>query len=409
MGKRWNSLQATVGLAASQLRYDRRETLIAVVGVALAVLGTTLLMSVGLGVVDFGQAKFDSSGRDLWVSGGPVEFRPGSAGGIQNSLVNAHELQDQLRARNDVKTANPLIFQTVYTSPNRSSFSTIAAVGAATRGPAVSIKRGRAINESSHYANGAYEGPMVYEVLVDQRVAAKYNVSVGDHLYIGGTTGSARQHNFTIVGISNTYTQFVGAPTVVVEPSELQEITGSTASDRATYISVQVAENVSVSKTAARLRAAYPEYTIRTNDQQIQSILAGKAVVIASGISLIGLAVFAGIALTLNLLLSTVFQRQREFAAIQALGTSSSMLVGTVVVRSLGIAVLGGIIGCGLTVPGVMAANAVAEAVTGFSGLAILSTDILLAGFGIGIITGILGAAGAGLYLFRGTTINQLS
>lgn len=401
-------LRAIVGLAVAQLLYDRRRTIIAVLGITVAVLGTTLLASVGFGVVDFGQQKFDSAGRDLWISGGPSEFQPGSVGGIENTLVGAHTVEHQLEARDDVETANPLIFQTAYASPNTSSFETIAVVGAASSGPAVTVIEGRSTRMSDHYANGTYDGPMTHEIVIDERTASLYDVSVNDTLYVGGTLVTARQHNFTVVGISNTFSQFVGAPTIVMPPSELQEITGTTGSDRATFISVQVADGYTTDEAARQIAADYPEYEIRTNQEQIGALLGEKAVVIASGISLIGLAVIAGVALTLNLQLSLIFQQKQTFGAAQAIGVSARTLVGTVVVRSLLLSVLGGLFGVVLTIPGVWAANRVASLVTGFEGLASLSTTVLAGGFVIAVSIGLLGALGSGIYLSRHSTVSQL-
>jgi len=55
--------RAVLGIAMAQLRHERGRTLLAIVAVALAVLATTILASVGYGVVETGQEKFDTSGR----------------------------------------------------------------------------------------------------------------------------------------------------------------------------------------------------------------------------------------------------------------------------------------------------------------------------------------------------------
>ncbi|WP_246988398.1 ABC transporter permease [Halorientalis marina] len=401
--------RAVIGLSIAELRHNRRKAAIAIIGIAIAVLGTTMLLSVGFGVVDFGQSKFQSSGRDLWIVGGPTEFEPGTVGGLKGGIVDSHDVAASLSTREEVATAVPLMFQTVYASPNQSEFSTIVGVGGPARGPSVNIVSGRQLNRSRHYANGTYSGPMTHQVAIDQRTANLYGVGVGDTLHIGGTLATAREHNFTIVGITNTYSQFVGAPTIVMAHSELQTITGKTASDRATFISVRLTDSASPEQAQAGLQRAYPEYTVRTNQDQIRALLRDKAVVIASGVSLIGLAVIAGIALTLNLLLSMILQQKQEFAAAKAVGVSSWTLAGTVVVRSLLLAILGGGIGAALTVPGVIAANAVASAVTGFEGLASVSPEIIAGGFLMAVVIGFFGAIGSGIYLYRGATLQQLT
>jgi putative ABC transport system permease protein len=402
-------LRAAIGVAFAQLRHERTRTLIAIFGVALAVLGATLLASVGLGVVQTGQEKFSSAGRDLWVSGGPIQFAPGTPGGFENSVVDAHGVEAKLEQRSDVRSANPLIFQTVYASRDAGSFETLVGVGAATSGPSVSFVEGGGIEKGDvHYADGTYEGPMLHEVVVDERVAAMYDLSVGDTIYIGGTIADARRNEFTVVGISNTYSSFVGAPTVVLPPSELQEVTGTTGSDRATFVSVQLTDDADPETTAAELREEFPRYEIRTNRQQMAAILQDKAVVIASGASLVLLAIAAGLALTLNLQLSLVFQQREQLAAIQAIGVSQGTLLWSVLTRSLVIGVLGGLLGVGLTVPGVYGVNAAAEFVTGFEGLVEVSRRVLLGGFVVAVAMSLLSVVVVGVALLRSTATARL-
>lgn len=399
---RRSRLRGLVGIAVALLRHERGRTLLAVAGVSLAVLAAVLLASVGMGVLATGEQKFDQAGRDLWISGGPVEIQPGSVGGFENPLVGAHRLDAQLEAREDIVIANPFVFQTVYASPNGSEFDTIVGAGGAGWGPSVNIIEGRAITRGDpHYANGTFDGPMHYEVLVDERTAARYNLSIGDSLYLGGTLATARENEFTVVGVTDTYSNFVGTSTVVMPPSELQEITGLTASDRAAMLTVRVAEGASIEQTATELEQAYPEYTIRTNSEQLRAILADQAVIITSGASLVLLAVVAGILLLTNLQLSFVSRHRETFGALTALGTSQSSLVVVVVMNTICIGIIGGAIGSGLAVPGIWIINWVATTVTGFESLVSISVPILLGGFGASVAVSFVGGLVATLYLGR--------
>jgi len=118
------------------------------------------------------------------------------------------------------------------------------------------------------------------------------------------------------------YSEFVGTSTVVMSPSDLQEIAGLTASDQAAMMTVRVAEDANPKTTAAALERAYPEYTIRTNREQLQALLADQAVVITSGVSLVVLAVLGGVLLLANLQLSFVARHRETFGALSALGTT---------------------------------------------------------------------------------------
>lgn len=394
---------ALIGIAAAQLRHDKLRTVLAILGVAMAVLATVLLVSVGTGVIDTGQQKFDASGRDLWVSGGAIELRPGSVGGFQNTLVNAHPVANNITARDDVATAVPMAFQTVYVGQNTSAYETVVGVGAPAHGPSVSIADGRPFQttEDVHYAGGTYDGPMTNEVVIDQRTADLLGVGVNDTIHIGGTLATARENEYVVRGISPTYSRFVGAPTAVMHLSELQEVTGTTASDRATFISVRLADTANPTTVRQEIQQDYPDYTIRTNEQQLEATLQQKVKVIASGLSLVVLAVVAGILLTMNLQLSFVYQQRERFAALQALGMRQTSLVAVVMINTLLIGILGGLVGVILAVPSTRAINWVAATLSGFENVVSLSQQILVGGFVAATAVSLLSALAASLYLSR--------
>jgi len=401
--------RALVGVGLAQLRHERLQTVIAVIGVALAVLAAVMLAGVGLGVLEFGQQKFDQSGQDLWVTGGPMELRPGTVGGFQNSVVDSHTVSSSIEDRESVAAAVPLLFQTVYVGTNTSDFQTIVGVGSGKSSGSVSISEGRGLRKRDiHYANGTYEGPMLHAAVIDHRTAELLDVGVNDTIHLGGTIAAARQHEFTVVGISSTYSQFVGAPTVVVHQSELQEVTGTTASDRASLILVRSTDGADAAALEADLTESYPEYTVRTNEEQLRATLEDQAVVLLSGASLFILAVVAGILLVLNMQLSVVFRHREAFAAIAAMGVSRSSLAWVVLVYALLVGVLGGLLGIGLAVPGVELINAVTAAVVGFEDVAILPQRVLVGGFALAVAVSVVGGLVASVFLARSNPLETL-
>ena len=402
-------VRALVGVAVALLAHDRLRTVLAVVGVAMAVLASVVLVSVGVGVLATGQEKFDQSGRDLWVTGGPVEFSPGTVGGFQNSLVGAHEIAREIGAREDVQTAVPMAFQTVYASADGEDFQTVVGAGAPARGPSVTITDGQPFQEfDDHYAEGSYDGPMTREAVLDERAAALLNVSVGDTIHVGGTLATARAQEFRVVGISPTYSRFVGAPTITLHLSELQEVTGTAASDRGTFVTVALADGADVGAVERDLEATYPDYEIRTNAEQLQSTLADQALVLVSGASLIGLAALAGVLLLVNLQLSFVARYRETFAAILAIGTTRSSLALVVLVHTISIGILGGVLGVVLAVPSVEAVNAIAAALTGFEDVARVSQDLLVGGLVLAVLVSGLAGLVASLSLARVRPLEQL-
>ena len=395
--------RAVLGLVIAQVRHRPSRTTLAVLGIALAVLSTTLLASVGFGVLETGTQKFDASGRDLWVTGGPIELAPGTVGGFKNTVLDSHEVAADIKEREDVLTATPMAFKTVYVSTNGSEYDTVVGVGMPkSGGQSVAVQKGTSFTQPDvHYGNGSYNGPMTHEVVIDPRIAEMYNLSVGDTVHIGGTIVDAKQNEFTVVGISPTFSRFLGAPTVAVHLSELQEITGTTGTDRATWITIKLRDDANVTAVQQELQRQYPEYDVRTNQEQMRSILDDKAIIMAAAATLVVLAIVAGLALTINLLALIVYQQQTELAALKAIGLSSRTLVGVVAGQGIILGAIGGTLGLALTPPAVVALNYVATQLVGFENLLRTPNWVLLAGGAIALVIGTISAMVAGWRIAR--------
>jgi len=393
---RGNRLTAAFGLALTRLRSDRLRTTLAVLGVTLAVLSTTLLGSLGVGVVETGQQKFDAADRDLWVSGGPTRIAPGTVGGFESGIVDAHQFQRDVGQWDRVNTAAALLFQTVYIGDDPNNLRTVVAVGTSGSG-GFAINNGNGFtSDTAYYNNGAYNGTLSEELLIGTQIERDLNVTVGDTLHIGGTVVDARQTTYNITGTSSTYSQFLGTPTVGVPLAELQTMTGTQYTDRASIITIDVKDSASVSAVADRLRNTYPTYTVRTNSEQLQAIVAERVLVLAAGGVLVVLAVLSGIALTVNLLSLLVAQELPALAALRALGISRTTISAIVAAQGLYYGLAGALVGIALTYPSAVALNMVASSLVGFEGLVQVTPRVLTAGVTIAVVTGLLSAIIAG-------------
>ena len=406
---RWGRrARGTAGIVLAQLTRNRLRTTFAIIGIVLAVLSTTLLAGVGAGVFETGEAQFDAADRDLWVSSGPVGISA-SSGGFENTLYDAHEVGTEIERIEGVRNTVPIGFQIVYVSDSGEEFSTLIGTGVTGSGSSVSISEGKAFPPSAgHYAGGNYSGPMSREVMIDSRTAEQFDVGVGDTLYIGGTLASARSNEFTVVGISDTFSRFLGTPTVTMPLSELQTVTGTTSTDSATFITVSVVDGADVEAVQQRIQAEYPEFTVRNNQEQLEAVLQNQALVLAGGVTLVVLAFIAGLALTTNLLGLVVYQQRETLAALQATGLSQSTLVGLIAGQGLVLGVVGGMVGVGLTPPLAELLNRVAERLVGFEGLVQVPTEMLFVGFGIATVVGTVSAAVVAWRIYRLDTLEAL-
>lgn len=376
-------LWATGGLAVTQLRHDRTRTAVAIVGIAVSVLAMTLLAGGGLGVMEVGEQQFEAADRDLWVTGGPVGLTPAGGGGFENTIHDSHEVAAQIDDHEEVRAAVPMAFQTVYISDNGSSYDTIIGTGVAGGGPAISISDGEGFSgDKDHYANGSFDGEMGHEVVIDERTADTYDLSINDTVNLGGTTSAADDNEFTVVGISSTFSEFLGTPTVTVRLSELQTITGSTGTDPASMITITLEDGADPEAVQADLQDEYPEYDVRTNQEQLESVVGEQATVLIGAGLLIAVALITGTALTVSMLALFVYHHRAELATLTALGVSRSTIAGVVIAQGFLLGLAGWLLGVTLTVPFTHLLNTVVESIVGFDGLVIVA-PMMIAGSGV--------------------------
>lgn len=390
------------GVGFRQLQRRPGRTTLAVVGVVLAVVLVVMLGGLGYGLTTTGDEAIDWLNRDLWASTGPVAFAPGTVGGVENPIEDAHVVAAQMERVDGVSRAQALAFQAVYISPNGSSFDTIVGVGGTGNGSGIGIRQGRTFETGDvHYANGTYEGPMTQEVIVGPRLADRYNLSVNDTLYIGGTLTAARENEFRVVGISQLFSRFLGTPTVTLHLSELQTVSGTTRNDRAAIIAVSVEPGVDAQIVERRLEQRFPRFDVRTNDEQVGSIIGGQGAILASAGTLVVLAVVSGTALVINVLALLVSQQREQFAALKAAGVSNRLLVVTTVVQGLIVGALGGIIGVLISIPATEGVNSLVADLTGFPDLIKLPAWLFVLSVGLAVGMGIIGSTAAGWQVSR--------
>ena len=398
-----------VGIAVSQLRSQPVRTTLVTFGVALAVLAAMLLASVGMGVLATGEQQFESADRDIWVTGGPMQLSPDDDSIVKNSLHNSHALAEDIRQHDEVETAVPISFEAVYVGSEQDDLQLVTGVGLTRTHDGLDVLEGEDLSgDSSHYDGGTYEGEMTHEVIVDPRTADLLDVEVGDTIYLGGSAAAASEQEFTVVGVAPDYGQLLGTPTVTLHLSELQTVSGAAGTDRASLIAVAVEDGTDPEAVQSELEAEFPDHEVRTNQEQLVSILGDNAVVVASALVLVVLAVLAGVALTANLLALSVTSQSETLAALQAVGLSRRTLMSIVATQGLVLGALGWIVAAVLTAPAVSLLNRVATIVVGYEDLLIVPDWLYTLGAAIGFGVGIGGAVVAGMLLTRLRTLQQL-
>lgn len=397
-----------LGFALRQLTRARSRLLLAVLGVAVAVLLVTLMTGLGYGVTRAGTDALGYIDQDVWASAGPLQLAPGRVGGVENSLLDAHGEASAIEADPGVETAEALAFQSVYIGADSEEFDTVVGVGVTGNGSGVGLggQTGVFEDEDVHYANGSYDGPTTGAIVLNTALADRLDVSTGDTVHVGGTVLDARQNEFTVVAISRRFSVFLGAPTAVVHLSELQTIAGTSGSDRASLIGVRLSPETPSDETLRRLRAEHEQLTFRTQRQQFRSVFENQGAVLASVVTLVVLAVTVGVALVANTLGLVVYQQRAALSALRALGFRARSLVFTVVLQGVVVSTVGVVLGTLATPVLAGGINGVVEELVGFAELIELPLSVYLVGAGVGLVIGLLGAAVAG---WRVSTTNPVT
>ena len=399
-------VRAAAGIAVAQLRHYRVRSLLAVVGVALAVVTVIVLTGVGVSALSFGETSISKLEPDLWVTAGPTSFAPGAVGGVNNQLLDAHNVSRDIESHEGVDRARAVSFQTVYVGEEEGDYETV--IGAGTTGRDLRTERGRTFSGGdTHYANGSYDGPMSGEVLVDERAASQLGVGVGDTIHVGGTLVAADENTFEVVGITNQVSRFIGAPTVVVHLSELQEVSGTTGVDPASSIVVNLEDGADGERVRSDIEASHPDLTVRNNRERFEDVFRSQSAVIASAMTLAALAVGSGIALVTNVFGLLVYHQRRQLAALKAGGVSVTTLLLVTLVEGVVIGGLGGLVGLALAVPGIEGLNRVVAAL-GFEGIVDAPAWVFGLGVGLAFVVGIVGAVVAGWRTVRVSPIEHL-
>jgi putative ABC transport system permease protein len=399
--------RAVLRIGGSQLRYHRRRAALAVVGVALAVVLVVVLVGLGHGLVSTGSDAITWFEHDLWATSGPASFAPGAVGNVEAPVHDAHRISRDLERRDDVRTARPVGFQTVYVSPDGESFDTVLGVGLGGNVGDLRLAR-RFVGEDVHYANGSYDGPMTGRIIVDERTAARYDLATGDSLYVGGTLATARDHEFTVVGVTSSLSTFLGSPTVGMHLSELQAVSGTTGSDPASFVAVTTEPGADRRAVRAAIERQYPSLDVRTDEEQVRAVLERRGSLLASAAALALLAVAVGTVMVLDVQALLVAHQRSALAALKATGVSTRTLVGIAAVHGIALGALGTLLGAAIAVPTGMALSAAIEASFGFSNVLRTPPWVFALGVAMGFGMSAVGSLVAGWRLARLAPLDHL-
>ena len=377
-------------LAIKNLFRNKLRTLLNIIGVTLAIISLVILTSLGSGLLDTGEQVLKDSSMHLWMKGRPVDLETQYIQSSRAMINDVHQIGTQTQADPRVNMSTPLLTEIVYAFKEGEDPKAVFGLGVDTSGPIVTISSGAPISTSTLYNGGTYDGLFTSEVLVDSRAAHLLGVEVGDTIFAGKTIADARNREFKVVGISDSLSTFSINAMVIFPFPEFQLITGNHYHDSASMIIVRLNDVNTAEQVKNDLQKRYPEYQVSTNRELLNNIIKQNGFFIVSASSIVILAIVMGTSLIILTMLLSLNERKKEIGILQVVGFSRLSIARSFGFEGFIISIIGGISGILLSVPVAEIINQIVKKMTGLDELLVLDNKIMLLGFSMAVIIGLL-------------------
>ncbi|HEV8575146.1 MAG TPA: FtsX-like permease family protein [Dehalococcoidia bacterium] len=317
--------------------------LISVGGVALAVFLISLLLSLYRGWDEKVGGFVEHSNVDLWVASEGAEDFLTAASLLPTEGTEAEQATQYLDAHAFVDEWSPLIVRLMKgvrvdrISDGEEKLGTAMDIHLIGFDPTTKLGGPVEIVEGN-------DTPGLGEVIVDERLSQRYGVDVGDVLRAGA-------RDWQVVGKSKGG-DFVATQTVFVRHDEAQQalrIGGAT-----TFYVIKVREGLdpntlatdieelAVQNEAPVVAFTRPEFASNTRDRILNNILPILFMVL-------GLAFIVGLAVAGLTIYTATIEKSREYGILKAVGFPNAYLYRLVLEQSAATAVMGFVVGLGLT------------------------------------------------------------
>ncbi len=344
------------------LRHVRLQGVLAIAAIAAAVALPVVLISVGGGVSAHELADLENAGYQIVVSAG------GSHG-----IVGSHNLSRQITAIGSVSVASPILSVAIdafnSTSPT-APVSPVLAEGVIpdeftpTLGPTESglfpspLPLGDP-TDLVHYANGSYDGPASYDVLVSTPLAAAKGIHVGQQIVLSPSTNRSDgiAYNVTATfGVPPSLLGPTGAFAVLLPLSDLQVMTGygpatgASVYDAADTIEVAVKGAAATDPSALeavrdQVQAIVPLYGVTSLLQEAQQLQSASAVLTGFYLALSSVGLTVGLIFLALVLLRRVETERRSISIRRALGVPGRSIAAGILAEGATLALLGSVTG----------------------------------------------------------------
>ncbi len=364
------------------LRHKGR-TIMSIVSVAISTALLVSLLSVAEGIWQNTSRSVLASGEDILI----VPDLPGGSGaGSLGSISNGHKIADDIKSdTTNISETSPLYGtllkieqvgeissdNTVNTEPKTGG---VLSLGVIPERLKKFLVNGDTYNldmielkfddwfetpGDPHYEND-FTGPWTYEVLVDDYLAGKYQLTIGSNINL---SIGKEAHTFTVAGIFKTnlkggyFEDFIDGFTIL-HLSELQSILGEDVitKDNRTVV-IDYVKTIAISlkseseganpadDIAFGLQEKYPLLDVITLGEQLERLEEQNAMtrVFYTAISLVSIII--GLLFVACIMLISVYERINEIGILRAIGISRTTIFKWVILESLMLIIMGILIG----------------------------------------------------------------
>jgi putative ABC transport system permease protein len=391
-------------LAVRRVRYravtgGARQTLLSIIGVALAVGLVLSVTSIGLGLA--AQDTVQTSTTDYRIV--PADSQGSAVIGVSGTRFGrVHSVATRLERREGVAAVTPLLVDLVRVQPaDAEQAQRVFVIGVVPQpdgGQIAGLPTGALQPGDPYYANGSYNGSWTGEAVVSASAADTLNVSTGERLHVPGQQSGAGP--LSVVAIRPAQAPGLAQfPVVVVHLAEAQQFAGATHGDEADQFHVATTRP----EAKAALTGVYPQSKVVSRQEMVTHALRSSELPLAMSLAAGIIAVVVGVLTVVTTLGFELAGDAESRAVLAAMGVSRRLRLGLVVVETLVTTLAGGLVGVGLWLVGVTLINVVGHHVVQVP-LAVVGP--LLGVYGVGIALGVGLAALPFLLLFtRRTTL----
>jgi putative ABC transport system permease protein len=363
-------------IALMGLLRRKGRTLFTSAAIAVAVSMAILLISVGVGLKQ-GTAMMYEKDVDYWIIPKGSSITDIVTNSEKTMLGNVHQSVENISSNPDIRYATPVLNGMLYASNGEE--------------PKVILGLGLIPGNTDTFpipTNNLTQGDLRFsgktgtgEILINEKTARLFDLKIGDHLRLGGSSTSLNA-SFTVNGIF-TETQYSLSPVVVLHLSELQELTGNRKGDRANYIIAQGSNSLDY------LREYFPGTDVMgSNEYSTYSVVSDKKI-FATAIAVSLVSMLIAVLFISSTMIVSMHEKQHEFALMMAIGISQRSIAKMVVFESIFLSALGAIMGILLSYSGQILLNMAAYRLFEVGQMTVLNPMLLLGGIGIALVAGI--------------------